>query len=602
MAERSHAGGPQVDPSWREVGSTVQTLSPPPSVIPRDRTQVLSSRLVIRLNMLEPGSVPSMFRSFARRVTTAHRVTCLAIAAAAGGCAVGPDYTTPASSINDSWLDRPAGPAGEGSLVYQEHAQWWKSFNDESLNRLVDAASKQNLSLRAAGLRVIQARAQRGIAVGQFFPQSQSANGGIDNNRISRNTAAGTRGDRSYADESLGLQAAWELDFWGKFRRGIESADASLLSQVADYDTIMVSVIADTASNYVLIRSLQERLAFARANVALQQDTLNLTDIRFKAGAVSELDVATARATLATTQSLIPLLEDSLRSTTLALCVLLGQTPSQLADFLGPASVVPQVPAEIASGVPADLLKRRPDIRRAERLAASISEQIGIAKADFFPSVSIAGRTSFRTSNFDPGSGLRPGLNNLFDANSFDGFVGLSFNWPILNYGRIENNVRVQDARFQQAIVQYQQTVLGAAAEVEAGLSSFLRNRERTTFLAESADAAKRAVELSAVQYRAGAIDFIRLNDAQSRLTEQQDALADSRARAAIGAISTFRALGGGWQVRGEGEFVNEETARQMRDRTNWGDVLGPGYDQGKDLGFPRAQSGFVAPTTSGDR
>ncbi len=517
---------------------------------------------------------------------------CLAVSIGGSGCMVGPDYTPPRAEVSDAWLDIEARS--------DEDARWWRNFGDPTLDSLVEQAIGQNLTLRQAGLRVIQARALRGIAVGQFFPQTQAATGQASINSVSENSPQGL-GDQSYRDYSIGLEAAWELDFWGRFRRGIEAADAALDASVADYDGVLVLLAADVASVYVLLRSLQEQLAFTRTNVESQQDTLELTRIRFDAGAVSELDVSTARATLSNTQALIPELEDGLRQATMALCVLLGRAPSDLAVELGDSKPVPSAPAEIAAGIPADLLRRRPDVRRAERIAAALSAEIGVAAADLYPSVTLAGLTGFRTSTFDS-PGRSPDAGDLLDADSFEGFIGLDVNWPILNYGRIRNSVRAADARFQEAAVAYQNAVLQAAAEVEAGLSSFLRSRERAAFLAESVTAAQRTVELSLIQYRQGAADFLRVNQAQVDLVERENSLVISRASIAQGAIATYRALGGGWETRADNEFVPQQTIDEMRARTNWGDILAPDYDQRADFFmFERPRSAVQEQETQHD-
>jgi outer membrane protein TolC len=252
-------------------------------------------------------------------------------------------------------------------------------------------------------------------------------------------------------------------------------------------------------------------------------------------------------------------------------------------------AVLPEAPATLALGIPADLLRRRPDVRAAERTAAAFSENIGIAKADYFPSISILGRTGFATTNVDRAG--NPSLGDLFSSDSFAGFLGLQVNLPFLNYGRISNNVRVQDARYEQAAARYQETVLRAAAEVESGLSAFLHSREQAGFYAESVAAAQRAVELSLIQYRNGAVDFIRVNDAQTVLVTSQETLVTARANVALGAIETYRALGGGWEVRGNDEFVDPQTLDRMRARTDWGDVLAPDWHAGSDLGFRRPPS-----------
>lgn len=525
-------------------------------------------------------------------IETRAAVPAVIIAAMLGGCMVGPDYARPEASVNEAW-QTPITEAGSEAVG----GRWWESFGDAALSGLVRAALAQNLTLRSAGLRVLEARAARGIAVGEFFPQLQEATGSLGADQISVNEPRAS-GDRSYSSGAVGFQAAWELDFWGKFRRGIEAADAEVLAGVADYDAVLVSLAAEVATNYILIRSLEERLAFARANVALQRETLGLTDARFRAGAVSELDVSTARATLANTQALIPEFENAMRQAKLALCVLLGRAPADLDAELAPpeggARQVPVAPSSMALGVPADLLRRRPDVRAAERFAAAQSARIGQAVADLYPRIAISGSTGFVSSTYE--GSRSPDLGNIFDADSFAGFIGLQVNWPILTYGRIEGNIRVQDARYEQAVAAYQESVLRAAADVEAGLSAFLRSKERTAFLGEAVDASKRSVELSLIQYRAGAVDFIRVNDAQTALVEEQDRLVASRAEIALGVVQTYRALGGGWEVREGREFIDAGTAERMRERTDWGDVMSDEWGDRKDLGFPRPTAESASP------
>jgi NodT family efflux transporter outer membrane factor (OMF) lipoprotein len=512
-----------------------------------------------------------------------------------GGCVeVGPDYVRPDAPVDQAWMtQQPESPDGKQAAPTDQN--WWESFSDPTLTALVKSAYAQNLTLRAAGLRVIEARARRGIAVGRFFPQVQQVTGGLNHNHPSENGAFPTQGS-SYEDASVGIDAAWELDFWGKFRRGIESADADVLASVADYDTVLMSLVSDVATDYILIRAIEEQLVYSRANVELQKDTLDLTQKRFKAGAVSELDVTTARATLADTQALVPLEENDLRQAKLALCLLLGRTPSELeAELAGPDAAspaprgVPAAPERIAVGIPADLLRRRPDVRASERAAAAQSARIGAAKADLYPSISITGSTGFASANVSDSRHVH--LGDVADSDSFYGFLGLAVNWPVLNYGRIENNIRVQDALYEEAVAAYRQTVLQAASDVEGGLSVFLRSRERLAFLTESVSATQRSVELSLIQYKAGATDFIRVNTAQSQLVTQQIAMVTAQAATALGAVRTFRALGGGWEIREGAEFVDQDTQRRMTDRTNWGDVMAPNWEQGKDLGFPRTRS-----------
>lgn len=492
----------------------------------------------------------------------------LGAAALAGlsGCLVGPDYRIPEAPLAERWSDT---AAAEGDAAPLDTPAWWEAFGDPVLERLVTSAREQNLTLRQAGLRVLQAQALRGLAASQLYPQAQTAAGEVATRRESRNTPLGA-GDRSYEAASVGVQAVWELDLWGRFRRGIESADAALEAALAEHDAFAVALAAEVASAYVTLRSLQEQIVLTRANVAAQRDTLALTVARQRAGAVSELDVAGAEATLANTEALVPVLADRLRQAELALGVLLGRPPADLVLELGPGAV-PTPPAAIALGVPADLLRRRPDVRAAERTAAALSARIGAIRAERYPAIALSGRTGFRTTSSDTVVGS-PDLGDLFGADSFEGFVGLGVQWPLLDYRRIKNRMRAADARFEEGRVAYQQAVLVAAAEVEGGLSRFLRSREQAERLAASVRAARRSLELALIQYRQGAVDFLRVDQAQSDLVDRQNRLVLAQAGAAGAAIATFRALGGGWEVRGA--LVPRATAEAMRARTDWGDVL----------------------------
>ena len=461
----------------------------------------------------------------------------------------------------------------------------------------------QNLSLRAAGLRVIEARAARGITVGRFFPQTQQVVGSAAAHQVSANDAF-NGGDRSYSTASVGIEAAWELDFWGKFRRDIESADATVQVTVADFDAVMVSLAADVATDYILIRSLEERLVYAQANVALQLETLKLTEARFRGGAVSELDVATAQATLANTRALIPDLENSLRQSRLALCILLGRTPSDLDTELAPAAGaerrVPEAPAQIAMGVPAELLRRRPDVfggagrgRSGARRSVWRRPTCTRAFRSREPPALPGARSSRRA--------LRPNLSNTFDASSFFGVhrAAGELAGAELWTDRGEHPRAGWLAGMSKRVAAYQDTVLRAAGDVEGGLSDFLRSKDRTVQLVEAVAASQRSADLSLIQYRAGAVDFIRVNTAQTALVQQQDSLVSSKASIALGAVRTYRALGGGWEARSGQEFVDKETVDRMRQRTDWGDVLAPDWHNGKDLGFTRPPIDEDMPTAN---
>ena len=369
----------------------------------------------------------------------------------------------------------------------------------------------------------------------------------------------------------MSLSANWELDFWGKFRRGIESADASLLSSIAAYDNALVALTGDVASTYVQIRTLEERLRIARENVEIQKESLQIAEARFKGGATSERDVQQALTQLNSTEATIPQLETQLRQQLNALSTLLGLPPGQLGERLAGSSGIPAAPLEIAVGMPAELLRRRPDILSAEYQAAAQCAQIGVAKADLYPAFSLSGNFGFLAT--DAGQFA---LGDLSSWRSRTGSIGPAFQWNVLNYGQITNNVRLQDARFQELIVTYQNTVLQAQQEVENGLISFLKSQERVGSLTRAADAAKRTVDLSLIQYREGATDYTTVLTAEQALISQQDSLAVGQGDVPQGLIAVYRAFGGGWEIREGDNFIPVDTREVMEKRTNWGNLLTP--------------------------
>ena len=517
------------------------------------------------------------------KALSAYRVLVVITVAALvlGGCTVGPDYVRPEASVNSSWLE--SAPALQDEPA--EIREWWTAFDDPVLTRLVHEAYEQNLSLRAAGLRVIQARAARGIAVGEFFPQEQEIQADYSKNQISKNDLNNPPFD-NFQTAGLSFDATWELDFWGKFRRNIHAADAALLASIADYDDVLVTLVAEVGLTYVQIRTFERRIELAMANVALQRQSLEITESRYRNGKVSQLDVTEARATLTNTQASVPGFESSLRDAKLSLGVLLGRTPGELEQALAGGSGIPVAPAQVAIGVPADLLRRRPDVRSAERAAAFQSEQVGIATADLFPSIAVGGSFGYEASDAD---NLSLG-NNLFDSGSRVWSIGPTFSWPILNYGRIRNNIRVQDAAFQEAAVNYQNTVLQAAAEVESSLYGFLKSREQLAYLTESAESARQSLELSTIQYTEGETDFLRVDIAATNVARQQDSQAVVAGQVASNLIGAYKALGGGWELRLGHEFIPEAMVEEMRSRTNYGGILDApdDYTAETDLGFNR--------------
>jgi NodT family efflux transporter outer membrane factor (OMF) lipoprotein len=485
------------------------------------------------------------------------------------GCMVGPNYQRPKVSVSPSWGETGDQRVRTESTTYRD---WWSAFNDPALDRLIARAYRDNLTLQQAGVRVLQARAQLGIAVGEIYPQTQQGIGSVQYIRTSdRGAIAAGFGGIDYWQSQIGAQASWELDFWGRIRRGIESADASLLATLADYDNTLVTLTADVANTYIALRTAEERIRIARENVEIQEQTLKIVESRFKYGTVTQLDVEQARTVLLNTQATLPTLETQRRQARDALSVLLGMPPSDLADLLEGPSAIPVSPPQVIVGIPADLLRRRPDIRSAELQAVAQSAQIGVARADLFPAFSLIG--SLVLLSTDLGS-FR--LSDMFRWGSRQVQVGPSVQWNILNYGQITNNVRVQDAYFQQLLLAYQRAVLSAQQDVEDNLVSFLRAQDRADLLAKSVTSSRTAVSLAVLRYKEGVTDFTTVLTAQQALLSQQDSLASTLGNISTSLVGVYRALGGGWEIREGEDIVPAEIKAEMQRRTNWGHLLAP--------------------------
>ncbi|MBI1831243.1 MAG: efflux transporter outer membrane subunit [Planctomycetes bacterium] len=451
------------------------------------------------------------------------------------GLKVGPNYALPDAPLAGDWID----PIDKRKDT-DDRTAWWKAFNDPVLDDLICAAYNQNLTLRQVGYRILQARAQLGIAAGELFPQAQFASGSYNRIGVSGETAgASAERHRFFSQYNLGLAMAWEIDFWGRYRRSIESARAELDASVADYDDAIVTLVSDVASNYVLLRTIEKRIEYAMVNVDIQTKTMTKAQARLKVDKNGALVLDQAITLLKQTEAGIPELEIALRQTNNRLCVLLGIPPEDLRARLKPGPI-PTPSLEIAVGIPADLLRRRPDVRRAERQAASQSERIGIAKADFYPQIFLSGAFGYSAEQ----------ITDLFRSGAFNGSVGPSFRWNILNYGRIVNNVRLQDARFQELVAAYRNKVLVAQQEVENGLVTVLRARRRYKLQSESVDSAKKAEEISNRVWQVNGVEFTTVSLIQQNLVQQQDTLAQAQGEIAQGMIQVYRALGGGWRLR----------------------------------------------------
>jgi NodT family efflux transporter outer membrane factor (OMF) lipoprotein len=499
------------------------------------------------------------------------------------GFKVGPNYVNPPAPLADDWIEK----RKDG----EELTRWWKVFNDTILDELVCTAYDQNLTLRQAAARILEARAQLGIAVGTFFPQSQFVSGNYTTTALSRETVNGNSFTKqpTFGQWNYGFSLAWEVDFWGRFRRGIESAGANLDASVANYDDVLVTLLSDVASSYVQIRTLEKRIEYAKQNVVLQDETMKKAKAR-KADNLSELTLEQAIALLKQTEAVVPELEISLRQTKYQLAVLLGIPPQQIQSRLDEIQAkhgkrgIPTAPPEVALGIPADLLRRRPDIRRAERLAAAQCAQIGVAQADFYPRISLDGSLGYSAQQFK----------NLFNPRAFNGTFGPSFQWEVLNYGRILNNVRLQDARFQELTAGYQNQVLIAQQEVESGMVAFLNARQRTEFQKISVESAGKAAKLSEERFKANDVTFTTVSLIQQNKVQQEDTFAQAQGEIALGLIAIYKALGGGWQIRTIG-CEAEDGSRQARNSA-------PAPRPIASFGAPQPIASVGAPAAIGQR
>jgi NodT family efflux transporter outer membrane factor (OMF) lipoprotein len=470
--------------------------------------------------------------------------------------------------VAEEWIE------AKDPKVENRHLQdWWRVFNDPTLNTLIDKAYEQNLNLRIAGTRVLQARAQQAIAAGNIFPQTQQATGQYSRINVSTNTFNNPSAftvlspvpippsalvGNFYSDWNAGFNLSWELDFWGRFRRAIESANATLDSSVENFDYVLVTLLADVATNYVQYRVAQQRIKIARANIQTQEKLVALIAQQEKVGTATRLDVEQLRTLLEQTRSTIPFLQIAQGQANDTLCILLGSPPRDLEPELGPGpeinatelntDPVPTIPAWAAVGIPADLLRRRPDIRSAERQVAAQSAKIGAAEADLYPAIFINGTLGYEAAD----------LSKLFESRSFMGTITPSFTWNILNYGRIANNVHLQQAKTQELIVTYQNQVLTAAQQVQTSLRGFLRSREQAENLALSVKAALAATKIQEKNFVDLKADVNRLFTLENTQVQQQDNLAVAQGNIALNLITVYRSLGGGWEIRNEKENCGE--------------------------------------------
>ena len=461
-------------------------------------------------------------------------------AASLTACAVGPDYRAPQSVSPDEWGSLPSTGLRVESPDAPSLAAWWTSLNDPTLNQLIERALAGNKTAHQAQARVLEARARRGVAFGGLFPSIGASAGG------SRTDGESRFGSTSDADAALGqdevystgFDSLWELDLFGGKRRAVEASSAQLAATEADLRDVLVTLLGDVALGYTNVRTAQSRLTYAERNLKSLADVLDITRWRANAGLVSVLDIEQARANYEQTRAQIPSLESSLAQGMHRLAVLTGEAPGALTELLAERKPVPPAPLEIVAGVPADMLRRRPDIRSAERRLAAQTAQVGVATAALYPSLSLSGSIT---------------LQSLTASDVLDGFqtdrLGLSLNMPIFRGGALRQNVNAQNALVQQALATYEASVLAAYEEVENALVAWTNEQRRRAALVEAVGSARRASDLALVQYNSGLVDFQTVVNSDRQLITLEDSLAVSDGEVTSNLMRLYKALGGGWSV-----------------------------------------------------
>jgi len=494
----------------------------------------------------------------------------LALLLAVGGCSVGPNYKTPDRKMPSAWgeLSATTQPSTQPSAASAQPANlvnWWRTFNDPTLDRLVRRAIQSSPDLRSARARVRQSRAQRGVVAADLFPTvntsgsytrsrgSKNAFGGFSGSSFSGPTSQPATGGTTGRNSSLGafgfgveqdlyqagFDAAWEIDVFGGTRRAVEAANADIQASIENQRDVYVSLLAEVAMNYVQLRGFQREAAIARDNLQAQRESLNLTRDRVQAGLGTDLDVAQAESQVATTEATIPTLETQARQAIHQLSILLGLDPMALSNELSTEQVaIPRPPPQVPVGLPSDLLRRRADVRRAERQLAASTARVGVAVADLFPKFSLTGSLGLESSKFK----------SLFNADSTFWSIGPSVSWPIFDAGRIWNNIQVQNALQEQAAVAYEQAVLTSLRDVEDALVAYDKEQTRRKSLMAAVEANRRSLDLATQLYEQGRQNFLNVLDAQRSLFASQDALVQSDRIVSTNLVALYKALGGGWE------------------------------------------------------
>jgi multidrug efflux system outer membrane protein len=451
---------------------------------------------------------------------------------------VGPDYTGPGgTTVPDAWTRSVLGDLQGRSL-----AKWWKGFNDPALDTLVERAREANPDLKAALARIAEARAQRGVAASQALPQLNGG-GSYSRNRTSENLffVPPVNPTDLYA---AGFDAGWEIDLFGGIRRSVEAAEASIEARYEDYRDALVTLFAEVALNYIDYRTLQERIAVAERNIATQRESVELTRSRLEAGLVPRIDVTQAETNLAVSEAAVPALREQLVAARNRLATLTGGFPASVEGTLARSRGIPSPRAGYAAGLPADLLRARPDIRRAERELAAQTARIGVAEAELYPRFSLFGELQLQSVE----SG------NFFESASTGYGFGPSFRWRLFTSGQVRNLIAAEESRAQAALAAYEKSVLRAVEEVETGMAGIANERDRLAALGQAVAASRETVSLVKDNYENGLVNFQNVLDAERTKFDVEDQETFSRGRVSANYVVLYKALGGGV----ESEYVPE--------------------------------------------
>jgi outer membrane protein, multidrug efflux system len=456
------------------------------------------------------------------------------------GCTVGSDYQRPELVMPYDWGETTG--AGVTSSP-QQIIQWWTLFQDKTLNSLIDRAVGSNKDLQLAGARIREARAQWRMAGAEMFPKLETS-GSYTHQRQSENasTDGSESGTHFPGDQDLfqiGFDAGWEIDVFGGVRRTVEAAEAEIDASKEGRRDVLITLLAEVATNYVELRAGQRRIAISRENIKLQQETLELTRGRFEAGLTGSLEVAQAEALLRTTESRLPTIENSVIRAIHRIGVLIGQQPDALSNELLVEGPIPPVPPQVPIGLPSDLLRRRPDVRRAERLLAAQTARVGVATADLFPKFSLTGIAGLKSLE---SSDLVSGDSRFYS-------IGPTVNWPVFEGGRIRANIEVQDAREEQALLTYESAILNSLEDAKNAIVAY--SKEQATFqsLGQAVEASRRADEIARELYSKGLVDFLNVLLSQGALRQVEDQYIQSEQRVSTLLVALFKALGGGWEI-----------------------------------------------------